>query len=439
MTHPLPGRRLSRSAIGALAAVTLTGIASMPSAAFAAGPDLGIGTQAPITGVQPGSGFGAPFSVLNKGTEEVGKVWVTYSVTSGLAAADSYGNCTYTTYPSHDEEPERDVAVCAIDQPLKPGVVYVPEQPVGLEAQDNALYDNVFMAVGAVEPSGFDGTVPDPVPGTGAPLKLVEKAPATEDDLARHAEGYTYTDVTADNTADFALSGARLKGKVGDEVTASVKFVNDGPAWVFREPGHGAVAVDVRIPPGTSVVKAHGFCSPVTETHYSCGTSQSWVHPAGGETYPFVLKIDKVVEGATGKISFGGKDRPFDTNADNDTAEIVVNAGTGTTGGSSAGGSSTGGSTTGGSSTEGSSSAGGTTTSGGSSSGGPDSASGGSASTSGGSTAGGTGPQSAGGNLAATGSDSTLPVVGAAAAALVAGGGIFYAVRRRAAGAAVGK
>jgi LPXTG-motif cell wall-anchored protein len=435
MTHPLPGRRLSRAAIGVLAAATLTGIASMPSVASAAEePDLGIGTQAPITGVQPGSGVDAPFSVLNKGTEEVGKVWVTYSVTSGLAAGDSYGNCTYTTYPSHDEEPERDVAVCAVDQPLKPGVVYVPEQPIGLEAQDNALYDNVLMTVGATEPSGFDGTVPDPVPGTGAPLKLVEKAPATEDDLARHAEGYTYTDVTADNTADFALSGARLKGKAGDKVTASVKFVNDGPAWVFREPGHGAVAVDVRIPPGTSVVKAHGFCSPVTETRYSCGTSQSWVHPAGGETYPFVLKIDKVVEGATGKISFSGKDRPFDTNADNDTAEIVVNAGTGTTGGSS-----TGGSSAGGSSTEGSSSTGGTTTSGGSSSGGSDSASGGSASTSGGSTAGGTGPQPAGGNLAATGSDSTLPVVGASAAALVAGAGIFFVARRRAAGAAIGK
>ena len=122
-----------------------------------------------------------------------------------------------------------------------------PEQPIGLEAQDDALYDNVLMTVGATEPSGFDGTVPDPVPGTGAPLKLVEKAPVTEDDLARHAEGYTYTDVTADNTADFSLTRAQLEGKVGDKVTASVKFANEGPAWVYREPGHGAVAVDVRI------------------------------------------------------------------------------------------------------------------------------------------------------------------------------------------------
>ncbi|MBM7436880.1 peptidase [Streptomyces sp. HB132] len=433
MTHPLPGRRLSRTAVGVLAAAALTGLASMPSVAFAAEPDLGIGTQKPITGVQPGGGVDVPFSVLNKGTEAIGKVWVTYSVTSGLAAADSYGNCSYTTYPSHDEEPERDVAVCAVDQRIEPGVVYEPEQPIGLEAQDDALYDNVLMTVGATEPSGFDGTVPDPVPGTGAPLKLVEKAPATEDDLARHAEGYTYTDVTADNTADFSLTGAQLEGKVGDKVTASVKFANEGPAWVYREPGHGAVAVDVRIPPGTSVVKAHGFCSPVTKTHYSCGTSQSWVNPAGGETYPFVLKIDKVVEGATGKISFEGKDRPFDTNADNDTAEIVVNAGTGTTGGSSTGGSSTEGSSTGG-----------TTTSGGSSTGGQDTSSGGSASTSGGSTSGGStsggsDAQTVGGGLAATGSDSTLPMVGASAAALLAGGGIFYAVRRRAAAAPVGE
>ncbi|MFF2136252.1 LAETG motif-containing sortase-dependent surface protein [Streptomyces sp. NPDC058193] len=426
MTHTLPGRRPSRAAVGVLAAATLTGLASLPAVAVAAEPDLGIGKLAPITGAQPGSGVDVPFSVLNKGTEEVGKVWVTYTVTSGLAAADSYGNCMYSTESSADEEPEKAVAVCAVEQPLKPGVLYVPEQPIGLKAQDSALYDKIRVSVDPTEPGSSDNGGSDPVPGTGAPLKLVEKGEATDADRASHGEASSSADVTAVNTADFAVTGARLEGKVGDKVTASVKFVNDGPAWVYRELGQGAATVDVRIPPGTSVVKAHDFCSPVSKTHYTCGTSQSWVNPGRGETYPFVLRIDKAVEGATGKVSFAGAARPFDKNAANDTADIVVDAGAGTTGGSTSGGSTSGGSTSGGSSTEGSSTGG--STSGGSTSG----TSGGSSS--GGSTSGGSVPQTAtGGNLAATGSSSSLPLVGASAAALVAGGGIFYAVRKRAA------
>ncbi|MCX5414384.1 LPXTG cell wall anchor domain-containing protein [Streptomyces sp. NBC_00059] len=422
MTHTSPGRRLSHTAVGVLATVALAGLGAVPAVAADAEPDLGIGPLAPVTDARPGSGVGVPFTVLNKGTEEVGKVWVTYSVTQGLAPAASYANCAYSTQPSADEEPEKQIAVCAVEQPLKPGVVYAPEQPLGLKARDNALRDKVSMTVGATDPGPSDGGGTEPVPGTGAPLKLVEKAPATDGDRASHDEDHASTEVAAVNTADFALTGARLQGEVGDKVTATVTFVNKGPAWVYRDLGQGAAAVDVRIPPGTSVVKAHDFCSPVTTTHYSCGTSQSWVDASDGETYPFVLRIDKAVEGATGKISFGGAARPFDTNAGNDTADIVVDAGTGTTGGSSASGP-----TAGGSSAGGSSSTGGTAGSGGSTSGGS-----GSASTSGGATTGDSGSSTAaGGDLAATGSGSTLPLVGAAAAAVIAGGGLFYAVRRR--------
>ncbi|MFJ3705666.1 MULTISPECIES: peptidase [unclassified Streptomyces] len=425
MTHASARRRPSRTAAGVLAAAALTGLASLPAVAVAAEPDLGIGPLAPVTGAQPGSGVDVPFSVLNKGTEEAGKVWVTYSVTRGLDTAETYSNCLYSKEPAADEEPERQVAVCAIEQPLKPGVVYVPERPLGLQARDNALRDKVSMSVEASGQAPSDGE-----PGTGAPLELVERAPATEGDRASHDETYVSTEVASENTADFALAGAELRGEVGDKVTATVKFVNEGPAWVYRDLGQGAATVDVRIPPGTTVVKAHDFCSPVTPTHYSCGTSQSWVDEQRGETYPFVLRIDKAVEGATGKISFAGEARPFDGNAANDTAAIVIDADGGTTGGSSSGGSSTEGS-----SAAGSASTGGTAASGGSTSGGSDTASGGSASSSasGGSTTGGSDTQTTAGGLAATGSDSTLPVLGASAAALLAGGGIFYAVRRRAA------
>ncbi|MEV6073668.1 peptidase [Streptomyces sp. NPDC052069] len=420
-------RRILRGGVGSLAAIALIGLGATPALADEGEPDLGIGNLARITGAEPGKGFGMPFSVLNKGTEEVAKVWVSYAVSPGLRAADSYSNCRYGTVSSHDENPDSHYAVCAIDQPLKPGVVYVPERPVRLRALDSALYDDVYMTVRGTEPSpsGDDGG-PDPVPGTGAPLKLVERGPADGAEREKHSEDYAVADVTSDNTADYALSGAKVTGKVGDKVTAEVKFTNEGPGWVYLEQGQGAATVDIRIPAGTSVVKPHGFCHKVTASHYRCGTSQSWVDENGGESYPFVLRIDKAVKKAVGKVSFSGKARPFDRNAANDTAEIVITAGPGGGSGGTSGGS--GGS--GGSGSGGPSGSGGSSTTGGSAAGG---GTGSSAGSSGGSTStGGTGSQTTtGGGLASTGSDSTVPVIGAAAAAVAAGGGIFYAMRRR--------
>ncbi|MCX4964907.1 peptidase [Streptomyces sp. NBC_00654] len=433
MNQTRTSRRVLRGGVGALAAVALTGLGATPALADEEEPDLGIGNLARITGAEPGGGFGMPFSVLNKGTEEVAKVWVSYAVSPGLRAADSYSNCEYATAYSHDERPDSHYAVCAIDQPLKPGVVYVPERPVGLKALDSAMYDDVYMTVNGTEPAPSGDGESDPVPGTGAPLKLVEKGPADEADREKHPERYAMADVTSDNTADYALTGAKLSGKVGDKVTAAVKFINKGPAWVYLEQGQGAATVDIRIPAGTSVVKPDGFCDKVTTSHYRCGTSQSWVDENAGETYSFVLRIDKAVDNAVGKVKFTGKARPFDRNPANDTAEIVINAGTGGTGGStgttggSSGSASTGGST---GSTGGSSGSTGTT----SGSSGSTGTTSGSSGTTGGSTTGTTGSQTtAGGDLAATGATSTGPMIGAAAAALAAGGGILYAVRRRSA------
>ncbi|MDT0491629.1 LPXTG cell wall anchor domain-containing protein [Streptomyces griseus] len=431
------GRRTPLSGGAVLASAALIALtATAPAQAAGTGPDLGVGALTPVTGIAPGGTFGLPVSVLNKGTEEVPKVYLSYSFSVGLETAETYSNCVYFRVNSYDERPERNEALCTLDQPLKPGVLYGTEKPLGLKAGADALYDRAGYSVSADEPAPDDGGESEHVPGTGAPLKLVERGEATEADRAAHPDSSVGADVTAVNTADFALTGAELKGTVGDKVTAQVKFTNKGPAWVMGERDTSVTTVDVRIPAGVTVTKANGFCTPVTKTHYTCGTSQSWVKPADGATYPFVLRIDKAVGRTTGKVSFAGPARPFDKNAANDTAEIVVETGEPATTGGTA---STGGSgTSGGSASSGGStgSDGGTGSTGGSTSGSSGStATGGTtgsdSTTSGsGSTTGGTTPQT-GGNLAATGSDSTLPVAGAAGAAVLAGAGLFYAMRRR--------
>ncbi|MEU5035617.1 LAETG motif-containing sortase-dependent surface protein [Streptomyces rubiginosohelvolus] len=417
--------RTLRGGTAAVAAAALVALGAVPALAADPEPDLGVGTIAPVKGVQPGSSFSTPLTFLNKGTEEVPSAWVTYSVSPGLKAEETHKNCTYYTVGSYDEMPASNVASCKIDQPLKPGVVYGTAKPVPLKALDSAFRDNLRVSIGVHEPGPDDGGSTEPVPGTGDPLTLVEKGPATDADRTNHPEAYARADVTAANTADFALTGDEKRGKAGEKVTATVKFANKGPARIQGLPDESVTTVDIHIPKGTSVVKPYDFCEAITKTHYRCGTSQSWVDVNGGESYPFVLRIDKAVGRTTGEVSFTGQERPFDRNAGNDTAQIVIDTGKdeGTAGSSGSGGSS--GSTGGSSSTGGSGSTGSTSTTGGSG------ASGGSADT-GGSTTGGATPQT-GGNLAATGSDSTGPLIGMAAAAVAAGGGILWAVRRRSA------
>ncbi|NED25597.1 peptidase, partial [Streptomyces anulatus] len=401
MRIPPSRSRTLRGGTAAVAAAALVALGAVPALAAEAEPDLGVGTIAPIKGVQAGSAFSTPLTFLNKGTDEVPVSYVTYAVSPGLKADETYRNCSYYRIPSHDEMPDSHVAACKIDQPLKPGVVYATAKPLSLKALDSALNDDLRVTIGVTEPDpdGGDTGAGDPVQGTGDPLTLVEKNPATEADRKNHPESAASADVTAANTADFALTGAELKGEVGDKVTATVKFANKGPARVQGALDESVTTVDIRIPEGTSVVKPHDFCEVITKTHYRCGTSQSWVDVDGGESYPFVLRIDKAVGRTVGAISFSGQERPFDRNAANDTAQIVIDTGKGSdTSGSTGGTGGTGGS----SSTGGSGSTGSTSTTGGTGT------TGGSADT-GGSTTGGATPQTTGGNLAATGSDSTAP------------------------------
>ncbi|MFI1184989.1 peptidase [Streptomyces californicus] len=423
MRIPPSRSRTVRGGTAAVAAAALVALGAVPALADETEPDLGVGTIAPVEGVQPGSSFSTPLTFLNKGTAEVPAVWVTYAVSPGLKADETHENCDYYTVPSYDEMPESHVASCKIEQPLKAGVVYGTSKPVSIKALDSAFRDELRVTIGTEKPDPGDGGAGEPVPGTGDPLTLDEKAPATDADRQSHPAPVAEAEVHAANTADFALTGAEATGKVGDRVTAKVTFANKGPARVQGNRDESVTTVDVRIPEGTSVVKANGYCDKVTKTHYRCGTSQSWVDVNGGEEYPFVLRVDQAVGRTTGEVALTGQERPFDRNAANDTAQIVIETGkaegasgsTGSTGGTG-GSSSTGGSDSGGSTTTGTT--GTTGTSGGTGS----------------SSTGGAAPQTGtGGSLAATGADAGLPLVGMAAAAVAAGGGIVWAVRRRSA------
>ncbi|KOV58716.1 hypothetical protein ADL00_26080, partial [Streptomyces sp. AS58] len=96
-----------------------------------------------------------------------------------------------------------------------------------------------------------------PVAGTAPAVKLVEG----------HAEGegsprVVIVPVTSVNTADYQVTGAELKGRVGETVPRKGELTNAGPAWIMATLGDPTVRVMIMLPAGTSVVKTPGFCKP---------------------------------------------------------------------------------------------------------------------------------------------------------------------------------
>ncbi|MFF8612134.1 hypothetical protein [Streptomyces sp. NPDC015350] len=391
MPIPPHHRRASRAAAAALGVAGLIALATAP-AAFGdeTAPELVVGGVEPVKGLKPGSSFDLSATVANKGTGAAEKVWVSYGVTRGLDFAEVPSNCLTQRVPSYDEMPERTIAVCAFDQVVEPGTVYTPEKPLRVAALDRAYNDELRVNVWDVDP-GADENGTTPVAGTAPAVKLVE-GQAGNEGSARVVS----VPISTVNTADYQVTGAALKGSVGDTVKMKVKFTNAGPAWILTKPGDRSVSVMITPPAGTSVVKRGQFCRAEDKKTYVCGMRS--LNEGGQETYTFELKIDKRVTNAKGRVALSTEPRPFDPDKANDRADITLDV----TGGGSTG-----------------------------STGGPADASGGSADASGGSsTAGGDGTTTNGDILAETGS-STLPIAGAAAAAVAAGAGTLLVMRRR--------
>ncbi|MFJ3594138.1 hypothetical protein ACIQUY_28100 [Streptomyces sp. NPDC090231] len=439
MVQTSPRRRALLQTAGAVGAVALMALGAAPAgAADSDAAGLALGRIGPIDGVKPGSELGLPGSFTNTGTAALDKVWMAWSVTLGLGFSQTPSNCSTQNLGGADETPQSFVMVCEFDRTVDPGVVYAPEG-LKLKVQDSALNDELAVRVSDSRIETGTGDEGPPDQGTGPAVKLVERPDETPAAPGSTEPAWRKTNVTAKSTADFQVTGAQLKGKVGDTVPLTVKFTNAGPGWVAGEPYTSVTHIRVKMPAGTTVTQAS--CQSQGQGTYDCGTYNSWVYADSETTYKFKLKIDKAVAGAKGSVALEKKSRPFDPVKSNDTADILLDVdGADATGGSSTSGSGgSGAAASGGSgSTSGSGDSGGTGGSGGSGT----TASGGSGSTSGSGSASGSGTAatggdsasgSSGGGLAATGSGSALPLAAAATGAVILGAGGVLVARRRAA------
>jgi hypothetical protein len=277
------------------------------SVTVASGPDLGIGAPRDVSDIAPGTGLTVPFSVTNTGNETAHgfsvKMWATY----GLDVVTRYPQCTYTEPDDSGTYTPMTYATCSFDTDVAPGATVELPEPLRLAVTDHALYERFDYEV---EPVG-DAT-----------------------DLDSSDNGRSWH-VNADNTADFAVHGTEVSGAAGDTVTAAFRFTNGGPAWVGNVASGDPVAViDFYLPEGTTATSVPETCSTAwtsgddpTIGHYAC-TLPMWAKPDLDVSYPFQLRVDRVVPDATGNVvvhPHSDTTSTFDPNSENNSAKVIVN------------------------------------------------------------------------------------------------------------------
>lgn len=360
-------------------------------------------------GVGVGHTWNAPLGLRNSGRAPAEGVVLRFRGTRGLSFVDRHGNCVYRHTTDGPLQGQGTDAICAFSDVVEAGTAYAVAEPLKVKTLPFALNDRFTYSFTPADAGKAKALLATEgyTPGTGAPLTLEELtgAPGTY-----WSEGSAW--LPFDTSYDILITGDTARGDVGETVTVDVGFRNLGPAWIrgLEPPDDDPMLTYVTVPPGATATKIPEDCWPDSHTEglYGC-----WAHAPVLEdanlTFPFELRIDKVVENAKGKIQMQPFDYPDEPNQENNWAWIVLNPTDdgGSTQGSSGGPSS--------SPSPSASGSGGATGSTGTAGGGGSSSSGG----------------SSGGGLASTGGGGALLVGGGALLALGLGAVIVVVVRRR--------
>ncbi|MFB6643400.1 hypothetical protein ACWHLZ_27125 [Streptomyces chartreusis] len=296
------------------------------------GPDLGLSQAEYQRDLRPGTSTQVSATVGNDGNRAVQRTLLWINASYGLRFKERNSNCEYRRHETGES------ALCVLDEAVAPGERYA--LTTGLRVGRNALYERFDHSVlpysdQALAEARGEWTW---TPGKGPELDLspvvAAQAAAGEDDLDL-SDNYRAVILDAKNTADLKLTGSRVRGAVGDTVTASVTVHNKGPAWVASLGAGAAVAtVPVQAPEGTTIVGVPDECWTSSEegepvTTYFCRTP-IYLHDGASHTMEVRLRIDEVVRGARTTVETLNDDPElpisrFDPNLRNNRAQIVVN------------------------------------------------------------------------------------------------------------------
>ncbi|MFH0518768.1 hypothetical protein ACHBTE_16550 [Streptomyces sp. M41] len=402
-TRPNPRPSAALVAAAALAAAAVPVVTAPAASAEEAEPSLVV-SNLPRTSPKPGEVYDESVVITNKGTAPADGVTFRVRLTRGLDFPEPVAGCTYSTVGDQVRQ-----ALCEFDTVIEPGASI--ETPVRFKALPKALMEAVEYGTGR----------------TG-------EAPGDGFDDSHHR-----LTLTADSSADLVAVGEDTEGLAGDGQSFTVQLRNDGPGWIQNQESDDQTALMVRIPPGTVATEVPEECAPFGidgpsgpggtpgKARYVCWPADHTIEVGESLSFTFTVKIKEGTKTTTGEVkatSVYDIHPAFDKNPANDKARIRIAIPTDYEPEPTPSGSPS----TGGGSTDGGSTAGGT---GNDHEGQSTGGTGSTGSTSAGSSTGGSTTGSVNGNLAATGSDGTPLLAGAAATAAALGGALILAVRRR--------
>ncbi|MEV0808912.1 LPXTG cell wall anchor domain-containing protein [Micromonospora sp. NPDC050200] len=297
----------------------------------------------------PGATVQTPLGLANIGDTAARGAVLLLATAPALTPTQRYSNCSYI------DEYGALLTMCRFDDEIAADAALQLDSSLALKIAGDAWAPSrqfgqaIWFAQGDFEE--FAKYLPEDgwQKGGGSALKLVP-APATQARSLRQTDkdsknNVTFIEaaVTGDQRADLAATGAELPGTVGKKVTATVGYVNNGPAMTNAyTPGEIVTGAVVTIPAGVTVLDAPDECSPGTAEEPTGGYGEpggrvyfcEWyqvLHKGDAAAYEFGLRIDKV-GGTAGSVKLfhfdlEEGDQVADLNPKNDIAALVVKAG----------------------------------------------------------------------------------------------------------------
>ncbi len=324
------------------------------------GADLTAGASGHLFSAKPGGSFDTQATVHNSGTTTAHGAVLLIDGKYGLEMTKRYSNCLYG---------DLGAALCTFNTDLAPGQTYrfSPALAFGVSSDSLAPIDEQVSADWMTPQDWADlkatlarlGATGQPdTPGTQGVLSLMQVSAQSR--MASGPQTDTNPDdnfafwevqVTGTNSADLAAVGATSTGTAGATVPVKIGVKNNGPATVWNAGGREAINVPlVTIPDGTTAVGVPANCAPGTADGSNGPLGKAGAHQyvcfdttlaKAGETvwFAFTLRIDRVIDNATGSVVLYGPAEhernqwTGDTNQSNDTASILINPTGGTGGG----------------------------------------------------------------------------------------------------------
>ncbi|GGT33056.1 hypothetical protein ABT368_03675 [Streptomyces althioticus] len=292
------------------------------------GPELLNRELSAPDGLKAGDDFELPLGVMNVGGLPAEGTVLRLLGSRGLSFPDAYGNCSSSEINTGDLLRQRTEVLCTFPGTLDAGAAYRLSRQVRVQTADFALNDIFSYSFDPLEP-GEEKKIhrgEGRRQGSGPDLTLERVADA---DPARYTK-YAELDLPRTNTYDLELTGASASGEAGEKVEVEIGFRNNGPAWIggLRSGGE-PFTFTVAPPAGATFTRTPERCTPAgvngSDPAYLCFAPTPMLEDAR-LTFPFELRVDRVVEGAKGRVALPDWDNPYDSDPANDVAWIVLNA-----------------------------------------------------------------------------------------------------------------